>query len=298
MKIAVTTPTGHVGGAVSFFLLSAGANVRLLTRRPEKLKDFADRGAEILPGSQDDQEYVNHCTQGVDALLWVTPPGYGSDDVRAFQNRLGKVGAEAIRINRIPRVVNISSIGAQNSEGVGPIGGLHDVEQLLDEAAENILQLRPGFFYENYFWFLDGIRKMGKVFMPVSGSTRYPMLATRDIARVAADWLLNISWTGHVVRELHGPRELSFDEAAAALSEGLHREVRHVKVSPEQARQTMTETGMSDNAIDLMLELYDAIETRRLTYVQPITAETRTSTELVDFAREVLLPVIAEPVPH
>ncbi|HUT12300.1 MAG TPA: NmrA family NAD(P)-binding protein [Thermoguttaceae bacterium] len=298
MKIAVTTPTGHVGGAVGFFLLNAGANVRLLTRRPEKLKEFADRGAEILRGPQDDQDFVNRSTQGVDALLWVTPPGYGSDDVRAFQTRLGKVAAEAIRINRIPRVVNISSIGAQNFEGVGPIGGLHDVEQLLDETAENILQLRPGFFYENYFWFLDGIRKMGSVFMPVSGSTRYPMLATRDVARVAADWLLNAKWTGHVVRELHGPKELSFDEAAAELSEGMHREIRHVKIDRDQARQTMMETGMSDNAVDLMLELYDAIETGMLTYIQPITAETRTSTELVDFAREVLLPVIGEPVPH
>ena len=57
--------------------------------------------------------------------------GYGSDDVRAFQNRLGTAGATAIRTNGISRVVNLSSIGSASSDsGVGPISGLHDVEGL------------------------------------------------------------------------------------------------------------------------------------------------------------------------
>ena len=51
MKIAVTTPTGHVGSAAADFLLDFGGNVqvRLLGRRPEKLTDFIRRGAESVP---------------------------------------------------------------------------------------------------------------------------------------------------------------------------------------------------------------------------------------------------------
>ena len=135
MKIAITTPTGHVGSAVVDFLLDLGGDIelKLLGRRPEKLRDFARRGAKMAIGAQDNVDYLVQATQGVDALYWATPPGYGSDNVRAFQNRLGKAAATAIRTNRIPRVVNLSSIGAELESGAGPISGLHDVERLLDE---------------------------------------------------------------------------------------------------------------------------------------------------------------------
>ena len=64
-------------------------------------------------GAQDDVDYLVNATRGVDALFWATPPGYGSDDVRAFQNRLGKAAATAVRANEILRVVNLSVDRAQ-----------------------------------------------------------------------------------------------------------------------------------------------------------------------------------------
>jgi hypothetical protein len=35
----------------------------------------------------------------------------------------------AVRTNHIPRVVNLSSIGADRADGLGAISGLHDIEQ-------------------------------------------------------------------------------------------------------------------------------------------------------------------------
>jgi hypothetical protein len=90
VKIAVTTPTGHVGSAVADILLDSGddISVKLLGRRPEALRTFVERGAQISIGSQDDPDYLVKATQGVDALFWATPPGYGSDDVRVSQTLL------------------------------------------------------------------------------------------------------------------------------------------------------------------------------------------------------------------
>ncbi len=298
MRIAVTTPSGHVGGAVADCLLKAGVEVRLLARRPEKLKRFVDRGADIVRGSLDDRDYLIWTTHETDALLWVTPPGYGSDDLRVYQNRLGKTAAEAIRVNRILRVVNLSSLGADLSSGVGPINGLHDVEEVLKEAAVNITHLRPGYFFENFLWSLETIKSDGAVFLPVSGSTRYPMIACRDIARVAADRLTDSRWTGHWVQELHGPADLSFDEAAAYLSEAMKRKIVHIMITPEQARKRMLDTGMSESSSELMLELYDAIEKGRIKCTQPRSPETTTPTPLVAFAREVIEPLLHEPAVH
>jgi uncharacterized protein YbjT (DUF2867 family) len=300
MKIAITTPTGHVGSAVADFLLDFGGdvNIRLLGRRADRLAHLVDRGATAIIGLQDDADFLVKATKDVDALFWVTPPGYGSDNVRAFQNRFGKAGATAIRANKIPRVVVLSSIGANLSSGAGPISGLHDVEDLLGEVAPNITFLRPGFFFENLLWQLDSIKNRGCISLPLSGSRRYPMIATRDIGREAAARLSDGSWAGYHIRELHGPSDLCYDEVARILSDSIGRGVTYVRCERFEARQFMLESALSENAADLMLEMYDAIETGKLRSLQPRSAETTTSTTLDEFAREVLLPLVAVPVHH
>jgi uncharacterized protein YbjT (DUF2867 family) len=298
MKVAVTTPSGHVGSAVVDFLLEFGGDIRivLLGRRPEKLANFVKRGAELAIGPQDDADYLIKATRSADALFWATPPGYGSDNVRAFQNRLGRAAAAAIRTNGIPRVVNLSSIGAHLDSGVGPISGLHDVEGRLDEAATHITHLRPGFFFENLLWQLDSICKAGKFSLPLSGTRHYPMVAARDIGRVAAVRLASRGWIGHVVGELHGPADLSLDEVAVVLSQTLDRKVDFVTCDREDARRAMLENAMSENAADLMLEMYDAVESGKLQTIEPRSTRTTTPTTLTEFARDVMLPLIAEPV--
>ena len=252
----------------------------------------------MVIGSQDDADFLTEATHDVDALFWVTPPGYGSDDVRAFQNRLGKAAATAVRTNHVARVVNLSSIGARHVSGVGPINGLHDVEKWLDDAAENVMHLRPGFFFENLLWQLDSIKERGRISLPISGSQRFPMIATRDIGRVAAQRLTDQQWTAHRVQELHGPADLSFDEVAEILSSVLGFKVVYVKCDRQQMRQVLLDNAISENAADLMLEMYDAAETGTLRSMQPRSAETTTPTTLLEFARDVMLPKIAAPAAH
>ena len=46
MKIAVTTPSGHIGHALTEILINQGQELVLLARHPEKLKDFQERGGD------------------------------------------------------------------------------------------------------------------------------------------------------------------------------------------------------------------------------------------------------------
>jgi uncharacterized protein YbjT (DUF2867 family) len=299
MKVAITTPSGHVGSAAADALLDLGGKikVKLLGRRPNTLTRFIHRGAEIAVGPQDDADHLIDSTGDVDSLLWITPPGYGSDDVRAFQNRLATAGAKAVCVNQIPRVVNLSSIGADLHSGAGPISGLHDVEEILDDASNHITHLRPGFFFENLLWQVDLLREKSMFSLPISGSRRYPMVACRDIGRVAADLLSDDRWSGYSIRELHGPEDISFDEAAGILSDVLGKKIAYVKCDRDQMRKSILETGSSENAADVLLEMYDAVENGLITTRQPRSAETTTPTTLAEFAREVLLPQVAEFVP-
>jgi uncharacterized protein YbjT (DUF2867 family) len=281
---------------VADLLLEQGGDieVKLLGRRPRTLSPFVRRGAETAIGSQDDAEYLAKALRDVDALFWVTPPGYGSDNVRRFQNRLGKAAAEAIKHSKLDRAVNLSSIGAQFESGVGPIGGLHDIENHLNAATDNITHLRPGFFFENLLQQIDGLRADGRFSFPVSGTRRFVMLAARDIAQVAVQWLTDITWHGTQVRELRGPADLSFDDVARILSESLGRKITYVRCQPEQMRAMIVSHGLSDNMADILVEMYDAIETGRLKPEQADRAANRTSTTLADFAHETMLSLMSE----
>lgn len=292
MKIAVTAPTGNIGSRITGNLLDAGAHVTLLVRDPKKVAAFVARGATALPGNLEDEAYVTRATAGVDALFWLTPPDMRNPDVLGRQRKLGEIAGKAVRANRIPRVVQLSSVGAQLPSGTGPVVGLHEVEKSLNASGAAVRHVRPGYFMENFIWSLDGIRAAGSVFLPVAGSTRLPMIATKDIAPVGAKLLLDGSWTGQQAVGLHGPADLSYDEAASAIGEGLSRPVRHVQVTPDQARESMVGMGIHPEVVKTYLEMYDAFETGRLKVAEPRTPETTTPTTLTAFARGVMKPML------
>jgi hypothetical protein len=55
-------------------------------------------------------------------------------------------------------------------------------------------------------------------------------------------------------------RNLSFDEAAAAIGRGLDRPVFHVRVPEAQARQTMHASGQNEHLTEAFLKVLQAIE--------------------------------------
>lgn len=294
MRIAITAPTGNVGAPLVARLLEAGAgeDLVLLARHPAKLAGAAARGATVRTGSLEDAGFVVDATEGADVLFWLTPPNYAAPDLRAHYNALGRNAVRAVEAHRIPRVVHLSSIGAQLERGTGPIVGLHDVEALLDAACPNVTHLRPAAFFQNFLWQVPSMRGMGAIFMPVAGGARGAMVDTRDVAAAAAQRLLDGGWSGRSTRGLHGPADVSYDEAAAVISSATGRRVAHVQVPPEQAREALLGLGMSPGAAEAMLELYRGIDDGTIVAEEPRSAETTTPTPFADFAREVLKPAL------
>ncbi|MBD2465277.1 NmrA family NAD(P)-binding protein [Oscillatoria sp. FACHB-1407] len=153
----------------------------------------------------------------------------------------------AIAANQIPYVVNLSSNGAHLPQGMGLISGLYEVEQQLNAAASTMIHLQPGFFMENYLMQLEPIRTANSVLLPVSGDRHLAMIATQDIATVAAELLLQRNWSGHAVLGLHGATDLSFDEVAAILSQELGRSIVHVPMTSEQFHDSLLQMEASES---------------------------------------------------
>jgi uncharacterized protein YbjT (DUF2867 family) len=295
MKIAITGPTGHIGKQIVRNLQDAGGHeLILLARKPEKLNEERARGAIVVQGNLEDVNYVRRATAHVDALFWMMPPKLDETSFRAYVRKLAENAAYAIRTNKIRRVVFLSSIGAHLENGCGPVTGLHDAEQILRRSAWNLMILRPTYFMENFMMSLDSIAELGAVYLPLSGSATFPMIATRDIAEVAARALGDGGWSGLRIAPLHGPRDYSFEEAARIIGENINHPVQYVQVTPEQTYSFLINNGASEQMADLFLEMYHAIETGYMKDEIPRSPQTTTPTTLEEFTKTVVLPALKQ----
>ncbi len=294
MQVVVTTPTGQIGRAVARMLLDAGVEVVLPVRKPEAVGEFAARGARIVVGSQTDIAFMTSASRGADALFWVTPPDYHAADFRAHQRACGEVAAAAIRGNGIGRVVNLSSLGAHVGSGMGQVDGAAEVEHLVDGAARAVNHLRPAYFMENFLQQRAAISNSSSIFLPMSPTTRAPMIATRDIARVAVGLLLDDRWTDRKAIELLGPADTTFAEAAVQIGAGLGRSVSYVQIAEDRMRDNILRSGRGGASfVDQLLLMYRAIESGAMRSPDPRSPANTTPTTLEEFARDVMAPLFA-----
>jgi uncharacterized protein YbjT (DUF2867 family) len=110
-------------------------------------------------------------------------------------------------------------------------------------------------------------------------------VATADIAAKAACWLLDRGWSGHHRVGVHGPKDLSRDEAAAIISSALGKPVECPATTLDQARGAMKGIGMPNFVVEILIEQYGAFREGRLDPAEPRTPDTTTPTTFAEFAR-------------
>ncbi|GAB4458360.1 MAG: NAD(P)H-binding protein [Armatimonadaceae bacterium] len=292
MSIVVTTPTGHIGSVVVRKLIEAGADMRVIARDPNRLDGSVRERVAVFTGDMFDAEVTRKATEGAEVLFWLTPPDMQTPNWRAYYERSAEVVSAAVRENRIPYVVHLSSAGADHPQGWGPVSLLYLVEKALVETGANVLQLRPGYFYENLLFQIEPIKAANSLFMPVPPETRYPMLATRDIGEVAAQRLLAKDFRGEEILGLHGPAvQPTFGEVAEILGEVLGKPLSYVEIPVEQAKAQMRQMGASESVATNYAELYEAL-IRGEQPTEPRTPETTTPTTLREWAQQVMRPMV------
>ena len=284
--ISVMGATGHVGGEIARRLLGAGEKVRALGRSRETLA--AIKGAEALAGDAADAAYLANAFRGADAVFTLLPPDLHSADYRGLQDRQGEAIAKAVRDAGVRNVVFLSSVGAEQPSGTGPIAGLHAQEERLRAlAGTNVLVLRPGFFFENFYGSLPVIKHQGVMGDAVGPDVSLPMIATRDIAAAAADALRARDFRGFAVRELLGPRDLTHAEAARVIGAAIGRpDLPYVQLSDEDMVGALVGAGLSPNVSSLYVEMSRAFNEGRVRSLEGRKPSNTTPTRFEDFATE------------
>jgi uncharacterized protein YbjT (DUF2867 family) len=284
--ISVMGATGHVGGEAVRRLVKSGEKVRALGRSQGKLAELA--GAEATAGDAVDAAYLARAFRGADAVFTLLPPDMQSTDYRALQDRQGEAIVEAVRDSGVRYVVFLSSVGADQPSGTGPIAGLHAQEERLRRLdGVNVLALRPGYFFENFYGSLPGIKHQGVLGDAVAPGTSLPMIATRDIGAAAAEALRARDWGGFTVRELLGPRDLTQPEVARILGERIGRkDLPYVQIPYEEMVRILVGAGLSENVASTYVDMARAFDQGRVRSVEGRKPSNTTATRFEDFANE------------
>jgi uncharacterized protein YbjT (DUF2867 family) len=286
--ITVMGATGHTGSKITEALLKAGEKVRSLGRSESKLADLNRTGAEVLTGDAADADFLTDAFRGADAVYTLLPTDPRSADYRGEQDRQGEAIVKAIGESGVRHVVALSSLGAELSEGTGLIAGLHAQEERLKRLdGTGVLLLRPASFFENFEVQLAMIEHEGIVGDSVAPELPIPMIATRDIAEVAAEALMARDWKGIVVRELLGPRDLSYTEATRILGERIGKpDLKYVQLSYADMARALVEAGFSESFAEFYVEMTRAFNEGKVKARQGRTPQNTTTTRFEDFAGE------------
>ncbi len=222
---AVTGITGQVGGVVARTLLVAGKSVRAVVRNPDKAREWGEQGCQIAAAEMSDAEALMAAFSGVDGVFVLLPPVFAPSP--GFPEAKGIIAAlnSALASARPAKIVCLSTVRAQATR-TNLLTQLTMVEQTLGNLPIPIAFLRAAWFMENFAWDVELAKKTGILDSFLKPLDKlFPMVATADIGRVAAE-MLQHEWTGRKVVELEGPRRYSPADVAAAFSILLDRAVR------------------------------------------------------------------------
>ena len=220
----VTGITGKVGGATAKHLLAHGTKVRALVRNREKAANWVSQGVELIDGDWNDSAAIERALKGVEGAfvmlpaVWAPSPDYkeAKDVIANYMEALTKAAP--------PRVVALSSMGANRTSGLGMITALSLLEQGFRNLTAPIALVRAGGFFEN---FLYGLQVAQGGTLPVyhnPTNRKSTMVATNDIGAEVANLLTGPAWSGQRVIELGSM--VSADEVAEQLGEVLKLDVK------------------------------------------------------------------------
>ena len=258
----VAGATGQTGRAVADALLEGGHGVTVVARDEGKASGWKAKGARIAVADLGDEAALARALSGAAGAYLLIPPDYAASDYLADRRRLARSIGRAVSSSGVPHVVLLSSTGAQHAEGTGMILAPRAGEESIVPAARSVTVLRAAYFLENWAPVLGPARNDGVLPSFLTIDRKLPMVATKDIGRVAAEALLHPG-NGKRVIELAGPEDESPDDLARILSSVLGRDVRAEQAPLAAVVPAFLGFGMAEGPARLSEEMFAAINEGR-----------------------------------
>ncbi|MEV8315919.1 NAD(P)H-binding protein [Streptomyces sp. NPDC059900] len=230
--IVITAPTGNIGRHLLPLLLESaparGEELRVIVRDPARLTDAVRERVEVITGSHGDADIVDRAFDGADAVFWLVPPDASLTPEDAYRG-FTRPAAKALVAHGVGHVVGVSALGRGTPVAgrAGLVTASHAMDDLIADTGVAYRALANPSFFENLLEEAGSLRDKGVFTDAADAGRRAPMVAVADIAAVAADLLLDRTWTGRADVPVLGPQDLSPDDLARIMTEQFGRPVRY-----------------------------------------------------------------------
>ena len=182
--VTVLGGTGHVGMVYIKEFLSAGFNVRILARSPERMgKSFPE--ADIVRGSMMQDTDVARVLKGADAALLITPIG-GNNDSK-LELTAARTAVAAAKVTKLPQLIYASQILPEQPTGVAILDAKVEIEKMLAASGVPWSSLCIGCYMDEWLGMAPGLQKLGLLFNPISPNLPLSFTLKEDVARVAIE---------------------------------------------------------------------------------------------------------------
>lgn len=286
MNYTITGSLGNISKPITEALVKAGHHVTVITSKQENATAIGAIGAKAAVGSVEDVAFLTEAFEGADAVYTMVPPKWDAKEWKKWIGGIGENYATALKATGVKNVVNLSSIGADKEDGVGPVSGLHLVETALNKLANvNVLHLRPAYFYHNQLSNIGMINHMG-INGGNFGDAIVVLVHPADIAEVAIKALLDLSFKGHSVTYIAGD-EKTGAEISSVLGAAIGKpQLPWVVFSDEQNLQGAMQAGLPEEVAKNYTEMGAAMRTGFMFEDYYKNKPTLSKTKLEDFAKE------------
>lgn len=282
----ITGSIGNISKILVEGLVKAGHTVTVITSSPDRMADIEALGAKALVGKVQDSAFLNKVFSHADVVYTMIPPIWQTTDWRKSQNEIGKNYSTALQSSNVKYVVNLSSIGAHLSNGVGPVTGLHDFEQMLNKLSGiNVKHLRPSYFFHNLLAQIGMIKQGGIMGGNFGDKEKLFLVHPKDIAAAALEELLKLDFKGNSYRYVIGD-ERSGEEIANVLGKAIGKNLNWIVFTDEQQKAGLLQAGLSEVHSAAYTEMGHALRDGTMQADARVRRPTLSSINLEEFANE------------
>ena len=277
--------SGQVGGAVVANLIEKGEPVKGVIRDSKKAADIEKQGATVTVADAFDLPALTEAFKDGTTLFVLTPESGESKDVLGDTKKILENYRKAVETSPIKKVVGLSSMGAQYSEGTGNLLMSYMLEHAFDGMDIKTTFIRPAYYFSNWLMYLDVVKEKGVMptFFPVD--LAIPMISPLDAGKNAAD-IITMEGTAGKIYELKGPILYSSKDVASAFAVALGKEVTAIQTPRDEWGAALQGVGFSEDAINNFIDMTTAVVEGKLkdetTGVTTLTGKTTLQQYILD----------------
>jgi uncharacterized protein YbjT (DUF2867 family) len=249
--VLVTGAAGTTGSALVRQLSDYDVTVRAALHSRGSGGDLTDTADEVVEIDMNDPGTLSPAFEGVDRIYLLTPSL--ADQTPQVENLV-----DAAVTADVKHIVRHSALGAGTADPPYSLAANHNTaEDIVAEAGIATTFVRPTAFMQNLLNDAESVHEQSAIYSPVGHPVAY--VDARDVAAVAATVLTGESHDGEAY-PVTGPEAITHADIVAALSKELGRDIKHVQVGMDDAREGMLNAGMPEDLADGLVGLLEWFE--------------------------------------